>query len=209
MKNKLTVDRKSSPKLSSYGNLRLPAYKKHQISNGIEVYELSMGTQDVLKLELVFDAGRPFEEKKLVARATNTLIKEGTSKLSGAQIAESIDFYGSSLSTPVSLDHGNLIIYCLKKHFEEILKIVSEVLTDPVFPESDLQLFIESSIKRFEVDQERGDVIAYRALTEDLFGMDHPYGYNSSNELYRALEKRDLKLHHKRTYNASSWLYNI
>lgn len=42
--------------------------EKYLLDNGIPVYDVRMGTQEVLKLELVFLAGRPFERQKLAAR---------------------------------------------------------------------------------------------------------------------------------------------
>ena len=52
------------------------------------LYDIRMGTQEVLKLEVVFQAGRPFEKKQLAARATSSLLREGTRSFSAARIAE-------------------------------------------------------------------------------------------------------------------------
>jgi len=53
-------------------------------------------------------AGRPYEHKPLVGRCTNALLKEGSKNYTAAEIAEIMDFYGGTLSTPINLDTSSL-----------------------------------------------------------------------------------------------------
>ena len=84
------IDRKSGPAILPVKNLTLPPPSIYRLSNGIQVYETNMGTQQVVKIELVFDAGRPFEHKQLAARATASMMREGTRRYSAAEIAEQL-----------------------------------------------------------------------------------------------------------------------
>jgi len=52
-----------------------------------------MGTQDVIKLEVVVFSGRPYERKKMISRVTGSLLKEGAGNLNAVAIAESFDYY--------------------------------------------------------------------------------------------------------------------
>src|SRR5690349_22148942 len=61
-------------------DIKLPPCNKHVLSNGVEVYSLDMGTEDALMLNWVFFAGNWYEGKKMVASATNFLLKNGTSQ---------------------------------------------------------------------------------------------------------------------------------
>lgn len=168
------------------------------------VYVTSMGTQDVIRLEIVFDAGRPFEQKQLASRATAALLKEGTSKHTAAEIAETLDYYGASLNQPFHLDSGNLVLYCLLRHFEAILPLFTEILDSPIFPEDELQAFVRRNQKSLKTDLAKTDVVAYRTVTEKVFGADHPYGYNSSVETYGQLERTDLVSHFERCYGVDN-----
>ena len=53
--------------------------------------------------------------------------------------------------------------------------------------------FIKRNERRLEVDLSKNDILAYRKVTELIFGEDHPYGYNSFPETYRALKQQDLR----------------
>src|SRR5687767_13489777 len=79
-------------------NLTLQPYESFQLNNGVPVYAVNAGAEDVLMLELVFHAGNSYEEQNLVATATNHLLKNGTSQKTAFQISEHFDYHGAYLS---------------------------------------------------------------------------------------------------------------
>lgn len=198
------LDRTKTPPIQRIQDLVLPRPKVHQLDNGIEVYETHLGTQEVIKLELVYRAGRPWEHKRLAGRATAALLREGTAKISSEQVAETIDFYGGTLSIPVNLDTSNISLYCLAKHFESLLPLIAKLVTQPAFRPGELRNFIERNVRSLEIDLTRNDVVAYRTITEKMYGSDHPYGYNSNGSLFRQLQPQDLQTHFDRAYRAEN-----
>ncbi len=197
-------NRKIAPSIRPIEKLELPPVESIRLDNGMPVYLIDVGTQEALKLELVFFAGRPYEEKQMVARATASLLKEGTRQRDSAQIAEAFDFFGSSLSAPQSLDTANLVVYSLNRHFESILALLSEILAEPAFPEQELMAFIQRNQKSLREDLSKNEVLAYRKITEVIFGESHPYGYNSTPETYGALIREDLIRHFQRCYTVDN-----
>ena len=193
-------DRSQAPLIKQVEQITLPEPKIHHLDNGIPVYEINKGTQNILKLELVFNAGRPFEQKKLAARSTASLIKEGSINYNSSEISEIVDYYGGTLSTPYNLDTSNIVLYSLTRYFEKLLPILAEVLVQPTFPTEELETYIKNNKQRLQLDLKKNDVIAYRQITEYIFGKTHPYGYNSYPETYEALNREDLLLHHQRNY---------
>src|SRR5215210_2743628 len=79
-------------------NLTLTPYESFSLDNGVPVYAVNAGAEEVLMLELVFYAGNSYESQNLVATATNHLLKNGTSKKTAFQISEHFDYYGAYLS---------------------------------------------------------------------------------------------------------------
>lgn len=197
-------DRGVSPPIKNITQLKLPMPQKITLSNGIPVYVVNMGTQDIFKIEVIFEAGRPFEHKKMVARATTSLLKEGTRSKSAAEIAELLDFYGSSLSLPVNLDTSNVILFGLNKHFDKMISLITELLMEPVFPQKELNSYLENSKQRLLVDLAQVDVVSYRAITEYIYGKEHPYGYNSQPELYGQISREDLVKHWEKNFIANN-----
>ena len=194
------LDRTKVPSIRNLDSIRIPDYKEYTLSNGLPVYALNIGTQDVIKLELVFRAGRTVEHKKVVSRATQDMLKEGTKSYKNFEISEKVDFYGTYIGTQFNLDSNTIGFHCLKKYFKDILPYLRSILFEPVFPEEELQAWKHNARQKLAVDLERSDVLAYRKLTEQIFGSEHPYGYNSTVDLFNQLSREDLVRHHKEQY---------
>jgi len=200
------LNRKSAPPIHEVRNLVLPNPRIVRLDNGIPVYVLDFPGQEIVKIEAVFRAGRPEEDKHIVSRATSRLLREGTATRSGAEIAELIDFYGGSLSVPTNLDTANFLLFSLKKYAAELIPIFAEVLQAPVFPETELETFKRTSTQELLVELEKVEVLAYRKITELIFGESHPYGYNSTPDDYAALERADLQQFFEKWYRPSNCL---
>ena len=95
-----TLNRKKAPHIKDAieFNLQLKPYEKFVLDNGVEVYAINAGAEDVLQIEWVFFAGNWFEEKNLIAASTNFLLKNGTSQKNAFQISEHFEYYGTLYS---------------------------------------------------------------------------------------------------------------
>ncbi len=196
------LDRTKAPEIRKINRLTLLQPEVHLLDNGIPVYVTNMGTQEIVKLEAVFHAGRPFERRRLAARATLNMLKEGSEAYPAEVLAETMDFYGSSIQSPFHMDHSNLTLYTLRKHFPRVIPAFADILRRPVFPEDELEQFRRRNQQRLQVDLSKPDVVAYRTFTEHLFGADHPYGYNSYPDDYRLIRREDLQEHHQAFFSA-------
>ncbi len=194
------LDRRTAPPIKEVGQLKLPEPTCHYLDNGTPVYLLNMGTQDIVKLEIVFKAGRPYEQKPLVGRSTASLLKDGSKTMNGHDLAERIDFLGGNLHIPANLDFTEINFYCLEKHFSALLPLLADMIKNPTFPVNELENFILRNKQRFKVDLSKTDVVAYREVTEAIYGKAHPYGYNSTPEMYDSLMRDDLLIHHERCF---------
>ncbi len=200
----MILDRTAQPPIKTLTKIPLPVPQELKLSNGIPLYVTNMGTQAVMKMQIIIRAGRPFEHKQLASRATSRMLREGTESFSSGEIAEMIDFYGATISLPTSLDYSSLVYYSMNKHFPKLIGLVKELLTAPIFPEQELDTFKTNSKRRMQVDLTKNDVVAYRKITELLFGDKHPYGYNSSTESYDQLQRADLVQHFKSNFHAQN-----
>jgi predicted Zn-dependent peptidase len=198
------LNRRLAPPVHQVSNLLLPYPKVLRLDNGIPLYVLDFPGQEVLKVEAVFRAGRPQEEKRLAARATARLLREGTSTRKGAEIAEHFDFYGASVSVPTNLDTANFVLFSLSKYAADVIPVFAELLRDPSFPEDELETFRRTSIQELSIELEKVETLAYRKVTELIFGEDHPYGYNSVADDYTGIQREDLQDFFKKWYTPSN-----
>ena len=197
-------NRKQPPAVHRIGKLPLPHMEEGQTSNGIKLHTLPFPGREIVKIELVFQAGRPQEIKRLVSRSTARLIREGSKNRTASEIAETLDYYGSSFLNPTSLDTANFVLYTIRKYAAEVIPLFAEAIIQPAFPEDELHNFAENSIRELKIETQKSEVKAYRQLTENMYGTVHPYGYNSSESDYRAVTREDLTEHHSRLYCGSN-----
>lgn len=198
------LNRKESPAIFEIRELPLPQPQLRLLDNGMPVYVLPYPGRQVLKVEVSYQAGRPEERKPMSSRATARLVSEGSLRRSSAEIAEWFDFYGSSFSNPTNLDTANFILFTMEKYAEAVLPVFAETLLEPVFPQFELQNFQETNIRELMVELDKVEVLAYRQITEAMFGPEHPYGYNSTPDAYRALTQADLQDFYQRWFTPAN-----
>lgn len=173
-------------------DLKLKPYDKYVLRNGVELYAVNAGAEEVIQVEWVFFAGNSFEKKHMVASATNFLLKSGTSQKSAFAINELVDYYGASLSRTCYNETASITLHSLTKHLPKLLPLIREVLTDAIFPEEEISLFQQNNRQRLEVNLKKNDFVANRLIDEYLYGFEHPYGSYSRFEDLAALTREDL-----------------
>lgn len=198
------LDRKNGPKIHRISNIQLPEFQEEILDNGTKLVVVNLGTQDLINMLIVHSGGRHLEHKKGVSRATASLLKEGFDDVVSKDIAEKVDFMGSSLSTGATLDYSFIKLFTLSKYFDELLPIVEGIRYRPTFQEAELEKYIENRKRRLKIDLSKNDVIAYKSFTEELFGSDHPYGYNTTESVFDNLNQADLKTHFADTYGSDN-----
>ncbi|MBS1782490.1 MAG: insulinase family protein [Bacteroidetes bacterium] len=170
----------------------LPPVNTQSLSNGLPLHWLNAGVQEVVEVNWVFPAGLWFEQKHSVANAVAALLKNGTTNRTAHQISEAFEFYGANLKVNAGNDFTSLTLYTLGKHLPNLLPLVYEILTDSVFPESELQLFKQNSIQRLLVSLRQCEFVANQKIDALLFGEAHPYGRFSKQANIEALTRQDL-----------------
>jgi len=185
-------------------DIHLPSCEKHILSNGVEVYALNMGTEDALMINWVFKAGNCYEDKKTLAAATNYLLKNGTSRLSAFALSEHFEYYGAYLNRSCYNETSEISLHCLSKHIGKLIPAVSEIIADSVYPEKELDIFIQNSRQKLTVNLKKCEFVASRLIDAYLFGEAHPYGKYSNLEDYEALRRDDLLRFYNTYYRQGS-----
>ena len=196
------IDRKKSPVIVDAVNfdLRLKQANKFILDNGVEVYAVNAGAEEVLQFEWVFFAGNWEEEKNLVAATTNFLLRNGTSKRSAFQINEHFEYYGSFLNRACGNEIATITLHCLNKHVKELLPVVKELITDSVLPQQELDIYKQNMKQRLKVSLKKSDFVASRLIDVYLYGEYHPYGKFSRAEDFDAIERQQLIDFYKEYY---------
>ncbi len=176
--------------------------QKILLSNTIPVYYIDAGTQDIIRLEIFFDAGIIRQQKPFQALLANMMLMEGTKTRTGAQISEDVDFYGGYLSVDYAKDFSTITLHILNKYFEKALVVLQDILMNSVFPESELDKLIKSERSAYAIDSEKVGYLGQKKLNEVLYN-GHPYGVHSEVSDFNKISRDDVVDFYKQ-YNLSS-----
>lgn len=185
--------------------LELKPYTKFTLDNGIEVYAIDAGAEEVLQVEWIFAAGNWYEDQNMVAVACNYLLKNGTSSKTAFDINEHFEYYGAYLNRAAHHETAGISLHCLSKHSAALLPVVAELINDSIFPENELQLYKQNNKQRLFVNLKKSEFVAGRLIDEYVYGIDHPYGKYSTAEGYDALERKQLQAFYRQYYQHSRY----
>ena len=172
--------------------VKLKPYEGFQLDNETPVYTINAGAEEVVMLEMVFFAGNWYEDKNIVAATTNHLLKNGTKNKTAFEINDFFEFYGAFLSRSCFNETATITLHCLNKHLAILLPVVTELITDAIFPESELAIYKQNQKQRLEVNLKKCDFVANRLIDEYIYGFDHPYGKYTSAKDFDQLAQSDL-----------------
>lgn len=173
-------------------NLQLRQSEQFTLDNGVPVYSINAGAQEVTLVELVFNAGNWYEDQNIVAGTTNFLLKNGTSKKTAFEINEHFEYYGAYLNRNCYNETANITLHCLNKHLKDVLPVVSELITDSVFTEEEIAIYKQNQIQRLKVSLQKCDFVANRFIDEYVFGFNHPYGRYTSIPDFEAIKREQI-----------------
>ena len=195
-------DRSVAPKIVDAIDfeLQLKPYEKLVLKNGVEVYTINAGAEDVLQLECVFYAGNWMEEQPLVAATANYLLKSGTTKHNAFRLNEYIDYYGAFLNRACYNETATLTLSTLTKHLPQLLPVAKDILTDAQMPDTELDLYKQTMKQRLQVNLKKSDFVAGRLIDTYLFGEQHPYGRFTREESFDQLDRDTLLQFYKKYY---------
>jgi predicted Zn-dependent peptidase len=180
--------------------LQLKPYEKYILKNGVEVYAINAGAEEVMAVEWIFFSGNYFEEQNLVAATANFLLRNGTSQKTAFQINEYFEYFGSYLNRSCQTETASITLHCLNKHIAELLPVVKELIVDSTMPEDELATYQQNMKQRLKVSLKKSDFIAGRLIDAYLYGEDHPYGRFSSAEAFDAIQREQLLEFYKKYY---------
>lgn len=197
------IDRKLAPEFRAIENINLFQPAKQTLANGCDVFCFNSGDQELVRIEWIFNNLRFDPEKPLLNTATNTMLTDGTTSLTSAEIADKIDFYGAFLSVDYGFEQSLVTLYSLTKHLDKTLPVVKDILTNSIFPQKELETFIRNQQQKLQVSLQKNDVVARRTFNKALYG-DTIYGLTAEVDTYNTLQRDDLLTHFKQMYQPSN-----
>jgi zinc protease len=199
----IPLNRKEQPRLITVSPGIIPEAEKAVLTNGVIVYLINAGTEELMKLDFIFEAGQIEEEIPLLSSTVNSMLAEGSRSFTAEELNESLDFYGAIFNNFTEKDAAGISVLFLNKHIEKIIELCREILFYPVFPESELVSLMKKRLQWFYHNQEKIQNLAYEKFFESVFGPVHPYGRKIVESDFSGLTVEMLRDYHDLYYDPS------
>lgn len=197
----MSINRATEPAVQLIESITLPKVDVVTLDNGVQVHVINAGEQEVVKVELLFKAGKWFESKNLVSDFTNRMLREGTSKHTGKEIADIFDYHGANINYGAAYETAGAVMYSLSHKAEILIPLLYEVFTEATFPDNEYATIANNRKQRLKVDLEKNDFIANRNFVDALYGQNHPYGRLTQFADFDVMTPADLRAFSKQYYN--------
>jgi len=197
------MDMTLPPALHPIGKLSIPVPQKLFLGNQLPVHVVKAGDQEVLKIEFLFRAGRKQESARAVAVTTAHMLKEGTHRHGSFEISSTFDFYGATCTISAGVENSSCTLFTLKKHLPDLLPLLRELFTESVFPERELETYIQNSKQKLLVSREKVEYLAHKKLLETLYGEHHYLSYHTAESDFDQLNPALLREFCRQCYSGS------
>lgn len=198
------LDRSIQPFIREPEQLEVLSPERRVMPNGIPLYILNAGDNEVVRIDLLMEGGRWQQTQRLQALFTNRMLREGTRRYSAAAIAEKLDYYGAWLELSSSSEYAYITLYSLNKYLPETLDIFESIVKEPLFPEKELGVIVDNNIQQFLVNSSKVDFLAHRTLINAVYGDKHPCGQLVQEEDYHLINPSVLQSFYDRYYHSGN-----
>lgn len=194
------LDRRIAPINPDPIRASFPDTVEHRLSNQLKVMLYEQHDVPLVNIRIYIHAGSAFEGEMLKASSfVFALLQQGTHKRTAREIADEIEFLGADLSALSSMDVGNLSLTVMSKHLEKGLEILSDVVLNPSFEESEIEFVRQQSLNRLQFSKADATRLSSEAFNRLIYAP-HPYGNPSlgTRESLTALTREQLlEFYHK------------
>lgn len=193
--------KREQPPVYPVEKVTIPDTKSTVLSNGVQVYAIEAGTEDIMRVEFTFRAGQVKESMPLLASTTNMMLTEGSENYSSEELNRLLDYYGIFHNTSSEKDRAGLVMFFLSKHIDKVLELSREILFHPVFPEEELSSLLKKRLRWFLVNREKVQNLSMDQFFESIFGKNHPYGHKIKGSDFEKLNTAQISDFHSKYYN--------
>lgn len=184
------VDRSKAPLPAPAREIKIGEYQSFTLKNGLQVFVVEDHKLPRLQFSIQLKHDPIFEgEKAGYISIAGNLIGTGTTSRTKAQLDEEVDFLGASLNTSAY----SLYASSLSKHTDKLLELMTDVLYNPSFEQSELDKLKTQTMSGIAAGKDDPGTIASNVRGFLLFGKDHPYGEVATEKTVESITIEDCK----------------
>ena len=169
--------KETPPPGSTPRDFALPAREDFALPNGLKARLVPYGQVPKTTMMVAVQAGNVHEAASEVnlADLLGSLLKEGTTTLSGAQLAAKVARMGGALDVSVTADQTLISGSCLSEYAPELAALLAEVVQHPSLPAAELPRLKADLKRQMALSRAQPGTQARLKFSQALYGS-HPYG---------------------------------
>ena len=173
------VDRSTTPDAAPQPAFTPPIPNRARLDNGLNILHVEKRGLPTVAFGLVVRSGALSDpaDRAGLAHLTTSMLPEGTTSRTSAQISDEVEFLGSHLRTSASREHIILISDGLSSTWRDALGILGDVTLNAEFPAHELERVRANLITDLRRVSDSPATISARATRGVMFGPGTPYGH--------------------------------
>lgn len=198
---KIAAQTANLPKAGPIPKLSLPPIEKAKLSNGLDVWMVQQTELPIVSMNLVLKSGgtNEPEDKTGLANMTANLLDDGTKTRSAEEISSKLQSIGATVNANSGWDSTNVGMQTLTRNLDDALEIYADVVTNPSFPDKEIESLRGRSIVGLRQQKSNPNAIANVVYSKVLYGS-HPYGRDNNEKTLKAIRREDLVKFYESTY---------
>lgn len=183
------LDRSKVPAAGPAPKIQIGQYQQFQLDNGLKVIVVENHKLPRVSYSINLD-NDPIQEgaKAGYVSLAGGLVQTGTKTKTKAQIDETVDYMGASFSTSSSGIYGS----CLKKHNDNFLALMSDVLLNASFPQEEFDKVKKQQLSALASEKSDPNAISSKIADALNYGTKHPYGELMTEETVNNITRDDV-----------------
>jgi len=190
------LDRTTAPPFVQAKNFFLPKSQPAILPNGLKLFTITGVQQEVIKIELVFPAGRWFEPAPGVAHFTTQMLEKGTQAKNALELAEAFESLGAHIDISAGPDHAEVSVYALTKNWHDAFALLVDLVSAPSFDAGEFDIMKSIYLESLKVNLAKNSFVASQVIRRNLFG-NHPYGISVEEKDVDATSVSQLSAYHR------------
>ena len=197
------IDRSKLPAPGDPPTAKFPKLQRATLANGLKIVLAERHSVPVVNFNLLIDGGYAADQfsKPGTANMTLNMLDEGTKNKSALEISEALALLGANLSTSSDLDNSFVYLSTLKDKLDGALKLYTEVISDPSFPNKDFERLQKQQIAAIKREKANPIQMALRVFPKMIYGEGHAYSLpftgSGFEESVAEITREDLVKFHK------------
>lgn len=184
--------------------VKLPKAQEATLKNGLHVFLLESHRVPTFSMELVVLSGGLSDppDKRGLAGATASLLREGTAKHNTRELAEALDTIGATIGATSGLSSftTNINAAGMTENLDQILNLFAEVIRTPKFPPEEVAKYKDRALSLAQLSRGQPQFLAQERLAQAIYG-NHPAALTSPPiDVIKKLTAADLARFHADHY---------